>query len=885
MTPGSSRRAWACDAIIHGAAPLVPGDIRRDWLREWHAEIDYRARRDRSWLLVVRTLGAFAHAAWLRWDRWRLEMLLQDVRYALRTLTRRPGFAVVTVMTLALGIGANATIFSAVRAVLLRPLPFPEPDRLIQVSAASVKNPTAVGGTASPPDFVDWRRDNRSFAEMAAISPGSYALTGEGAAEQLTGANVTGGFFTVLDVPALYGRTLQLDDERAGAEDVVVIGHGLWSRRFGGQPGLVGRTITLDGTAYRVVGVMPRSFAYPLRADVWIPLRFSERDLATQRGAHYLDVIGRLRRDISVDQARSDMDAIALRLAAAYPDTDKESRIALHVLRDALVGDVRPALLMLLGAVAFVLLIVCVNVASLVLTRALGRAREMAIRTAIGAGRIRLVRGVLVESMLLAAIGGVAGLLLAAWSSRGVAAWQQSLGIPLLEHTRVDLSVILFTAAISIAAALLFGMLPAWQASAMGQLSQRMREDGGNTTGDRKRQRVRGLLIVAEMALAVVLLIGAGLLMRSFVRLTSVELGFDPRGVQTFNISLPDMKYSQPQQRAAFVQALTDSIAGEPGVQAVGGIFGMPLTNFRYVISMSTLDGRRLDNDEQMRRSLQVRVVTPDYFKAVGIPIVQGRAIGPGDVLGSTLSVVVNETAASALWPGAPPLGHEFTLGTRLGQGGINAGGTVVGVARDVRDHGPSAPVRPTVYLSHAQFPVSFVTIAVRGANGAPVPVESLRSILADLDAELPMFSVRTVEQLSASAVAQPRVYVFLLSLFAGTAVLLAAIGIYGVLAHAVSQRTREIGIRLALGAGRREVVAMVVRQAAGLAGAGLIAGLVLARVATGSLRTLLFGIAPTDIPTYVTVGLALLAVALLASFVPAQRAARVDPVSALRHE
>jgi predicted permease len=311
----------------------------------------------------------------------------------------------------------------------------------------------------------------------------------------------------------------------------------------------------------------------------------------------------------------------------------------------------------------------------------------------------------------------------------------------------------------------------------------------------------------------------------------------------------------------------------------------MPLTNFRYVISMSTLDGRRLDNDEQMRRSLQVRVVTPDYFKAVGIPIVQGRAIGPGDVLGSTLSVVVNETAASALWPGAPPLGHEFTLGTRLGQGGVNAGGTVVGVARDVRDHGPSAPVRPTVYLSHAQFPVSFVTIAVRGANGAPVPVESLRSILADLDAELPMFSVRTVEQLSASAVAQPRVYLFLLSLFAGTAVLLAAIGIYGVLAHAVSQRTREIGIRLALGAGRREVVAMVVGQAAGLAGAGLIAGLVLALVATGSLRTLLFGIEPTDIPTYVTVGLALLAVALLASFVPAQRAARVDPVSALRHE
>ncbi len=342
----------ACDALIHGAAPLVPGDLRRDWLREWHAEVAYRSRRDEGWSLVVRALGAFAHAAWLRWDRWRLEMLLQDVRYALRTLIRKPGFAVVTVMTLALGIGANATIFSAVRAVLLRPLPFPEPERLIQVSATSVRNPNAVGGTASPPEFVDWRRDSRSFAEMAAISPGAYALTGQGAAEQLTGANVTGGFFGVLSVPALYGRTLTLDDEKTGAEDVVVIGHGLWSRRFGAQPDLVGRAIRLEGTTYRVVGVMPRGFAYPLRAEVWIPLRFTERDLATQRGAHYLDVIARLRSGVSPAQAREDMDAIALRLAAAYPDTNRNSRVALHVLRDALVGDVRPALLMLLGAVA-----------------------------------------------------------------------------------------------------------------------------------------------------------------------------------------------------------------------------------------------------------------------------------------------------------------------------------------------------------------------------------------------------------------------------------------------------------------------------------------------------------------------------------------------------
>lgn len=882
----------ASDWLLAGASPLVPHDIRQDWVREWRAELHHtaarRARRNgltaaAGLLLLARTAGAFAHAIWLRWDRWRLEMLMQDLRYALRTLTRKPGFAFITVLTLALGIGANAAIFSAVRAVLLRPMPFPEPDQLVGVFSTSVRTPDRANGSVSPPDFADWRHDSRSFAELSAITANAFALTGHGAAEQIPGAYVTGGFFNVLGVPALYGRTLLPPDEAAGAGDVVVIGHGLWSRRFGADPGVVGRTITFDGVPYRVLGVMPRSFAYPLQSEVWLPLRFTERDLATQRGAQYLDVIGRLRPEVPLEQAREEMRAIALRQAAAYPNNNRDKRIAVHGVRDAMVTNVRPALLLLLGAVGFVMLIVCVNVANLILTRALGRTREIAIRSALGAGRVRLVRAVLVESLVLALAGGLAGLALAVWGSQAIATLQDGLGIPLLSETRVDSVVMLFTAGISIAAALLFGTLPAWHTAAL-DVSQRIREDSANATGDRSRQRIRGLLIVAETALAVVLLVGAGLLLRSFMRMTSVELGFDPRGVQTFTISLPAAKYAQPAERAAFVESLMSGITRHPGVESAGAIFGMPLTNFRYSISMSTLDGRTLDNDEQSQRSMQIRVVTPDYFRTMGIPIVQGRAFTAADRLGAPPTVLVNETAAQRLWPGESALGHEFTLGTRMGQGGANSGGTVVGVAGDVHDWGPVLAVRPTVYLSHAQTPVSFLTVGVKG-RGEVASLEQLRAAVAGLDPELPMFRVRTMEQLVSNAFAQPRIYLILLGLFAATAVLLAAIGIYGVLMHVVAQRTREIGIRLALGARRGEVVGMVVRQALVLAVTGLVLGLALAAASSRFVGTLLFGIQPTDVVTYGSVVAGLFLVALLASYLPARRASRIDPVRALRYE
>jgi predicted permease len=866
--------------------------MRGEWRREWEAEFFYafspegRRRAPASSLRIAsRCGGALVHAAWLRWDRWRIEMVLQDIKYAIRSLIKRPGFAAVTILTLAIGVGANAAIFSAVRAVLLRPLPFPNPDEIVQISSTTVARPQLPNGAASPPDFDDWRRTSKSFSEMAAISAGTIPWSGYGPAEQVPFANVTGAFFQVLGVPANYGRTLSVEDDAVGGPDVVVIAYSLWMRRLGGNPQVIGSTMTLDGVPRRIVGIMPASFEYPLGSELWVPLRFSVNDLTTQRGAHYLDVIGRRKSDVTTASAQSEMTQVVTRLGEAHPRTNAKKAIALFELREAMVGDVKPAMLLLLAAVGFVLLIVCVNVASLTLTRAVGRTREMAIRAALGAGRARLVNGLLIESVALALAGGVTGLLLAMWASHGIAALDTSLGIPLLDQTRVDGDVVVFTFAVSLLAALLFGTLPAWHASRTVDVSRRIREDAGTLTGSRERQRLRGGLIVAETAMAVVLLIGAGLLMRSFVRMASVDLGFDSARVQTFAISLPETKYATPSARAAFLDTLTSRLASQGEVEAVGAIFGLPLTNFRYTISMSTLDGRRLADDEQDARSLLVRVATPDYFRAMGIPVVRGRAFTPADRQGAEPVVVINQAAATSLWPNEDPLGHEFTLGTRLGQGGPNAGGRVVGIAGDVRDFGPAGPLRPTVYLAHAQFPVESVSIAVKARTDAAAVVEPTRTLLAQLDPDVPMFRVRTLEQLAANAVAQPRLYLLLLGLFAAAAVLLAAIGIYGVLMHAVSQRTREIGIRLALGAHRGKVVAMVVRQAASLAIAGLVIGLALAFGATRFIRGLLFDVEPTDRLTYAAVAIGLVAIALLASYLPARRASRIDPMRALRYE
>lgn len=883
-------RRW-CDLLIRAAAPLVPHDVRRDWVREWRAELAFvaaraaKAGRRMPWASLWKAAGAPFHAAWLRWDRWRMEMIWQDLKHAIRSLRAKPGFTIVTVLTLAIGIGGNAAIFGAVNAVLLRPLPYPDPDHLVRVFKTSVKQPDGVGGTASPPDFTDWRRDNAVFTEMAGILEGSYALTGEGAAEQIPGAMVTGGFFAVMGRPVLHGRTLTTADDAIGGPDVVVVSQALWQRRFGADPRVIGRRVTIDAVSREVIGVMPAGFDYPLQAELWVPIRFTARDLETQRGAHYIDVIGRLKRGVTIEQARANMRTIAARLAEQYPRTNRDSSASVHELRDAVVGSVRQSLFVLLGAVGLVLVIVCVNVAGLVLVRASGRGREFAVRMAVGAGRASLVRGLLVESLVLGVMGGAGGLLLAAWATRLVASLDASIGIPMLDQTRLDGAVVAFTLGVSVAAAALFGTMPAWHASSIGDVARRIREEGGSTTSDPAKQRLRSGLIVAETMLAVVLLVGAGLLARSFARLMAVDLGFESAGVQTFALSLPDAKYATPIQRDEFMRALLARVTTRPDVEAAGAAFDLPLKNFNHSITTSSLDGVRLSDDEQDRLIMQVRVVTPGYFKALGIAVQRGRGFQEADRMGSEPVAVLNQTAANRLFPGTEAIGREVILGTRLGQGGSPAGGSIVGIVRDVREHGPATAAKPTIYLAHGQFPVDFFSVAVRGRGDPSALVEPLRTIVTELDPDLPMFRMRSMDQIAANAVAQPRLYTVLIGCFAATALLLAAIGLYGVLAYAVGQRTREIGIRLALGARRGEVLRMVMGQAGKLSLAGVTIGLGAAVLASRVLRAQLFEVAPTDAATYIVVAIGLLLVALIASWIPARRAARIDPLTALRHD
>lgn len=880
-----------CDLVIRAASPLVPYDIRDDWMREWRAELAYACTREvkrgrrLSLACFWRSCGAFFHAAWLRWDRWRIEMIWQDFKHAIRALRAKPGFTTVTCLTLAIGIGGNAAIFGAVNAVLLRPLPYRDADQLVRVYKTSLKQPDNVGGTVSPPDYVDWRRDNTVFSALAAYNDGSYPLTGNGAAEQIPGANVTGAFFEVMATAPQLGRVIRDDDDREGARAVVVLSHALWARRFGSNPAIVGQQVQIDGTPREVIGVMPTGFQFPLRSELWVPFTFTARDIQTQRGAHYINVIARVKPGSSLEAARNEMRTIAARLAKDYPQTNRDHSASVHPLRDALVGNVRQSMFVLLGAVGLVLLIVCVNIASLVLIRAVGRGRELAVRVAVGAGRASLFRGLLIESVVLGLLGGAGGLLLAYWATGAIASLDTSVGVPMINQTRLDNTVMAFTIGVSLLAAILFGTLPAWHATSIGDVVSRIREEGGSTTSDPKRQRMRSLLIVAETTLAVVLLVGAGLLTRSFARLLSVDLGFTADAVQTFTVTLPDSRYAQPPQRQEFVETLTSRIASNPAIESAGAVFGLPLSGFSYGISTSTIDGRRLSDDEQDALTLQVRIVTPDYFKTMSIPITRGRGFAAADRRGTPSVAILNQAAAARIWPEGEPLGHELRLGTRFGLGGEQGGGTIVGVVGDVRDFGPAAKAAPTLYLAHAQWPVTFMTVVAKGRGEPSTLIEPMRSVLQNIDPDVPMFAVRSMPQIVSNAVAQPRLYMVLIVCFAGTAMLLAAIGLYGVLAYAVGQRTREIGIRLALGARRGEVLRMVMSQAGKLMVAGVAIGLVAAVLASRLLRAQLFEVAPTDTVTYVLVALVLMAVSLLASWIPARRASRIDPMTALRQE
>jgi predicted permease len=876
-----------CVRLIDAALVFVPGDVRAEWRREWLAEVEWAASHPppgaaRRWraALILRCAGAFVHALWLRWDRWRPEMWTYDVRIAARTLLRQPAFLTLAMLTLGVGIGATAAVFSAVWAVILRPLPFPAPDQLVTIMTTSADAPGR-GADSAPPDVVDWIRAQRSLSALAAFTADSLAISGaQAAAEQVPGATVTGGFFDVLGVAAARGRTLTEADTRLGAAPVVVIGDRLWRRRYAADPGIVGRSIVVDGIARHVVGVLPSALSYPLKAEAWVPLTFTADDLATQRGAQYLDVIGRLRPEATAAMAEAELSAIAERLAAAYPRTNEGRGVQVRGLRGSLVGDTRPGLLVLLSAAVVVLLIVCANVAGLLLTRALAATRDLAIRSALGAPRGRLVRAALVESALLAAAGGLAGLGLAWVAARRIAALDDSLGIPLIDQTHLDPTVVGVAMAAAALSALFFGAAPAWRASGLADLARRV-SVGATTT--RTRSRGRAGLVVAEVALAVVLVVGAFTLMRSFARLVSVDVGFETsERIQTFAISLPEARHATPSSRAQFVDRLLEDIRRLPGVERAGAAFGLPLTGFGYRISLYEKDGVRVPDTPQEMVLLNVRVVTPDYFAAIGLPLRHGRSIEAGDGPTSPAVALVNESAAHALWPGSDAIGRSLTVGTHLGQEDRRVGGTVVGVVADSLERGPMAPARPTIYVAHAQFPDGFVAVAIRTSGAGPeVPV--LRATLAAIDPDVPMFRVRTMAQLASSAVAQPRLLMLLMSMFGAAALVVAAIGLYGILAQAVEARRKEIGVRRAIGATVADVVRLVAWDTTRLMAGGLVLGLVVAAAASEGLARFVATQVRPDVVILAAAVAAFTIVAALAAVVPCRRALAVDPAVTLK--
>jgi putative ABC transport system permease protein len=813
-----------------------------------------------------------------------MEALTRDIRLAARALRRSRAYTVVAAITLALGIGATTAIFTVVYAVLLKPLPFPHPDRLVQVSSR-VERLGNRPSTMSPPDFTDMQRRSRSFGLLGAYYENDFTLSGEGSApERMGGAMVTPEVLAAVGVTPALGRAFTADDAATGASLTVVISDRLWRTRFGGDAGIVGRDIRVDGRSYRVLGVMPRGYDFPDGSRLWEPLGFTAKDLTTQRGAHYLSVVGRLRRGATLAGAQSDLATIASRLERDYPRTNTGESVQVQDLRQALVGDFRGRLFILLAAVALVLLIACANVASLSLARTLDRRRELAVRSALGAGRGRLARELLVESLLLALCAGVVGAFIAVWGVDALVRLQSD-HVPRLAGARVGALPLLFTLGLTALSGVLAGLFPAWRLSAADGLAERLAEGGRGRVGSHSGSRLRGGLVTVETGLAMLLLVGAGLLIRSFVNLERVDPGFSTTGLLSFGVSLPDSRYGQPEQAEAFVAQLLDRLRATRGVERAGGVTFVPLTGGRYYMSVERLDDGPAYDRPGDEKSVQVRIATPDYFRAMSMRMEQGRGFTPQDREGSPDVAVVNQAAARLLWPGKDALGHTLGIGTSFGLGRGQAGGTVVGVVADSHEWGPAEAPPPMLYLAHAQFPVGDMGIVLRDDGDPGRLIPAARSVLHDLDPELPMADVQTVGQLMHQSLAQSRFYSLMLMLFAATALLLAAVGIYGITAYAVSRRTREVGVRMALGAQPGEIVRLMLGRGLLLSLVGVGGGLVAALGLTRTLNGLLYGLQPTDPVTLLAVAALLTAVATAASWLPARRATRVDPVAALRHE
>ena len=808
-----------------------------------------------------------------------MDHLKQDLTYAFRRLYKAPSFTAIAVLTLALGIGANSAIFSVLNGVLLKPLPYPESDRLVAVFQVSEGHHVVMSG----PNFVDAALHTNSFENAAASHRTRVVLTGEGEPVALEAAEVSASLFNVLRVTPLLGRTFNADEDTPGKTNVVVLSYGLWRDRFGAARDVIGRRIKIDGVPRDVIGVMPAGFSYPEGRQAWTPLSYDETFVTTQRGAWQYDAIARLKPGATPAQSAAETGAIGKNLARQYPDANAGVDITTLPLHEAIVGDVRSSVLVLFGAVAFVLLIACVNVANLLLARAASRESELAVRTALGAGRGRLIRQLLTECVILATIGGGLGLLIAAWAVSLLTS-RYPAGIPRVDAVGVDGTVIAFTFSLAVITGIVFGVFPAVHATR--GLSGALKEGGRGAVTTRGGARTRSALVIAELALALMLLVGAGLLMRSFLRLRSVDPGFHPDHALTFNLTLPDARYAEDEPRVAFFDQLLPRLEALPGVRAVGAVMGVPLVGMHFEISFK-VEGRPPvpPSDEP---SMQIRVASPGYFSALGIPLERGRVFTEDDRPGTPQVVVITESAAKQFFPNEDPIGKIITLGWgKTDRKGVRrvAGGRIVGIVGDVKDAGLNEPDPPQLYMPLRQWPIGWMSIVMKTAVPPETLTQSARTAVYAIDPDLPVSNVSTLDHIVARSISQPRFYLLMLGTFAALAVSLAGIGIFGVLSYAVSQRTREIGIRMALGAQERSVVGLIIREAFLLVVAGLACGTVAALFLSQTMTKMLFSIHPTDPVTFVTVAGILGGVAMLAAYLPARRATRVDPIVALRAE
>ena len=870
--------------LIRAIGVIVPRRLRADWRQEWEAELRYRELLLADWDklnwktkrdLVRRSLGAFWDALALQPQRLEDEML-QDLRYGARMLLKQPGFTLIAVLTLAFGIGANTAIFSVVNALLLRPLPYVESERLVLLAERSREGERL---DAAYPNFADWRARAQSFVGMAATYTWSCNLPGVEKSERLEGRVGNWNFFQLLGVNPQLGRLFTEADDHYGAARTVMLSHALWQRRFGGDTQVLGQPIRLDEDTYTVIGVLPPGFEYFEAADVYVPIGLflgPTSPLSNRGNSTYLHAVARLKPGVTVEQANSEMATLGQQLAQEYPRINEGKSAQAELLQDVMSEDVRQSLWVLLGAVGFILLIACINVANLLLVRAAERQKEFAVRQALGAGRWRIVRQLLSESLLIAGLGGACGLLIGRWMLQGLLGLAPP-EIPQLSRVGLDQTVLLFTLAIAAATSLLCGLLPAWQ-SAKTDLQTALKA-GGRLTAGTGREGIRNALLIAEVSLSLVLLVGAGLMVRSMYNLLNVDLGFNGENLLTMRVRLSEGKYN-PDMRRLFYDECVARVAAVPGVRDAALTMSLPIRGSSWGRVFIASD-QPVPSRADLPRSDNIPV-SRNYFETMGIQLLRGRSFSATDTQESAPVVVINETLALGIWPGEDPIGKRLKQSYPENDAPWRE---VIGVVKDIKLNGVDRAISMQTYLPYAQEPRPSVGLVVRTHDNPLAVAASVEQAIHSIDNDLAVYSIWTMDQLLGNSLAQRRLILVLLASFAALALVLAAVGVYGVVSYAVRHRTHEFGIRMALGAQAFDVLRLILGQGLKLAVLGIALGLVAAWALTRFLESLLFGVRPTDPLTFGGLAAALLCIALLACWVPARRATKVDPMVALRHE